>query len=395
MNYRNRKTKMLVCGCLLMLLLGSIFSWSVFKKPLQEAFGWDDSELSWPFTICMICFTLGNIIAARAGKKYPLRIVVWASGLIAFAGLFMASRVTQPWQLCIAYGACMGTAVGMSYNCIVTAGNAWYADKPGTVTGVLMMAFGCGSLIFAPLDNYLLAAVGWSRTFLYLGVVFTAVAALTASYISMPPEDYECRAAEKSAESGEDFTTSEMMHRTSFWLILVWAIAIATIGYSVINQVFMIASSIGLSDVTASLAVSLVSVCNGLGRVISGRVYDRLGGAWEMRSMSVLLILSSGCLIPAIASESPALLFVGMALFGFGFGGGSPTMVNFVRSFYGSRNFSMNYSMLNFNSVAASFISQIISGYVYTVTGSYLSVILCVSVVVAVASVMSLLIKQP
>ncbi len=26
MNYRNRKTKMLVCGCLLMLLLGSIFS---------------------------------------------------------------------------------------------------------------------------------------------------------------------------------------------------------------------------------------------------------------------------------------------------------------------------------------------------------------------------------
>ncbi len=397
MDHRRRKINMLLGGCVLMLLLGSIFSWSVFKKPLQAAFGWDDSELSWPFMICMICFTLGNIIAARASKKIGHPYIVWASGIVAFAGLFMASRVTAPWQLNIAYGVCMGISVGMAYNSIVTTGSAWFADKPGTITGILMMAFGCGSLIFAPLDNFLLATVGWSRTFLYLGIAFALVAALCGRAICMPPEEYFCPPPKKKecVSFGVEYTTPQMLRRKSFWLLLVWAIAVAVVGYSGINQVFMIASSIGLSDVVASFAVSVVSVGNGISRILSGRIFDEKGGRWEMGMISVLLLLSMACLLPAIRLENHALLFVGMALFGMGFGGGSPTIANFVRSFYGSENFAMNYSMLNFNSLVASVISQFISGYVLTVTGSYFVMMLCVCGVVMIVAGMNLLIKKP
>ncbi len=397
MDHRRRKVNMLLGGCVLMLLLGSIFSWSVFKKPLQAAFGWDDSELSWPFMICMICFTLGNIIAARASKKIRHPYIVWASGIVAFAGLFMASRVTAPWQLNIAYGVCMGISVGMAYNSIVTTGSAWFADKPGTITGILMMAFGCGSLVFAPLDNFMLATVGWSRTFLYLGIAFLLVAALCGRAICMPPEDYRCPPPRKKecVSFGVEYSTPQMLRRTSFWLLLIWAIAVAVVGYSGINQVFMIASSIGLSDMAASFAVSVVSVGNGISRVLSGKIFDEKGGRWEMGMISVLLILSMACLLPAIRLENHALLFVGMALFGMGFGGGSPTIANFVRSFYGSENFAMNYSMLNFNSLVASIISQFISGHVLNVTGSYYVMMLWVGGVVLIVAGMNLLIRKP
>ena len=397
MNHRSRKMQMFISGCILMLLLGSIFSWSVFKKPLQGAFGWDDSELSWPFMICMICFTAGNIIAARAGKRFRHPYIVWCAGLIAFAGLFMASRVSAPWQLNIAYGVCMGISVGMAYNSIVTTGSTWFADKPGTITGILMMAFGCGSLVFAPLDNYLLSTVGWSRTFLYLGIAFLLVSACCGKFICMPPEDYRCPPPKKKecVSFGVEYTTAQMLRRPSFWLLLTWAIAVAIVGYSGINQVFMIANSIGIKDVAASFAVSLVSVGNGLSRIISGKVFDEKGGRWEMGMISVLLLMSMACLLPAIRFENHALLFVGMALFGMGFGGGSPTIANFVRSFYGSENFAMNYSMLNFNSVVASIISQFISGYVLTVSGSYYVMMLCVCFVVLIVAGTNLLIKNP
>jgi len=287
--------------------------------------------------------------------------------------------------------------VGMAYNCVVSTGSAWFAHKPGTITGILMMAFGCGSLIFAPLDNFLLASVGWSRTFLYLGIAFLLVAAVCGKLICMPPEDYSCPPPKKKecVSFGVEYTTPQMLRRASFWLLLVWAIAVAVVGYSGINQVFMIASSIGLSDVAASFAVSIVSVGNGLSRIISGKVFDEKGGGWEMGMISVLLLLSMACLLPAIRFEKPVLLFVGMALFGMGFGGGSPTIANFVRSFYGSENFAMNYSMLNFNSVVASVISQFISGHVLNVSGSYYVMMLWVAAVVLIVSGMNLLIRKP
>ncbi len=78
-----------------------------------------------------------------------------------------------------------------------------------------------------------------------------------------------------------------------------------------------------------------------------------------------------------------------------GFGGGSPTIANFVRSFYGSENFAMNYSMLNFNSVVASIISQFISGHVLNVTGSYYVMMLWVGGVVLTVAGMNLLIRKP
>lgn len=396
MNYKVQKRSMLAAGCLLMLLLGSIFSWSVFKKPLQAAFGWNDSQLSWPFMICMIFFSFGNIIAAWASKRFRLRVVVWASGAIAVAGLVAASRTTLPWQLNASYGVCMGLSVGMSYNCVVTAGNGWFRDKAGTVTGVLMMSFGCGSLIFAPLDNYLLSRVGWSQTFLYMALAFAAVAGLAGLFICLPPEDYACPPPARPEDNAAgSYDLPGMLRRASFWLLLGWAVAVAVVGYSCINQIFMIACSVGVSDVAASLAVSLVSVCNGLGRVLSGRIFDRRGLRMEMGSMSVMLALSMLCLLPALKRQDPVLLYLGFTALGFGFGGGSPTIANAVRSFYGMENFAMNYSMMNFNSIFASLISQLISGYVLVSTGSYLSVVLCVSGVTALIIFLNILIKKP
>lgn len=388
---------MLICGCLLMLILGSVFSWSVFKKPLQAAFGWNDSELSAPFTVCMIFFTFGAVAAARLIKKFSIRVIVLIAGAIAFAGLLTASRVTAPWQMNIAYGFCMGTAVGMDYNCIITSSNAWFTDKPGKISGILMMAFGCGSLVFAPLDNYLLATCGWSRTFLYLGIIVAAVSAAASFGISLPPADYDSPLPETVVEKfeGMDYTTPEMLRRPSFYLLLLWAVCSATIGYSFLNQAFMVASSIGMSDVASSLCVSLVSVCIGVSRVVCGALFDRKGGRWVIRSMSCVLVASMLCLIPALVLKTRPLMVAGMAVFGLGFGAASPLIVNFCRTFYGQKNFPMNYSLINFNAVFGALLSQIICGYVLVISGSYLVMMYCIAGVVAMIAVLSFIINRP
>lgn len=58
---------------LLLTFLGLIYAWSVFKKPLAAANGWNDSQLTWTFTICMFLFCLGGFAGAKISQKISQR----------------------------------------------------------------------------------------------------------------------------------------------------------------------------------------------------------------------------------------------------------------------------------------------------------------------------------
>jgi MFS family permease len=54
-----------LAGVIMQLLLGTVYGWSVFKKPLMEAHGWSNVEVGFAFTI--VIFFLG-VTAAIGGR---------------------------------------------------------------------------------------------------------------------------------------------------------------------------------------------------------------------------------------------------------------------------------------------------------------------------------------
>ena len=78
---------------------------------------------------------------------------------------------------------------------------------------------------------------------------------------------------------------------------------------------------------------------------------------------------------------------------GLSYGGVTPTNSAFVSAFYGSKNYSVNLSLVNMNLLIASFGSTI-AGSLYDSSGSYFSTLIAMIAAVVVGTVITFMIRE-
>jgi OFA family oxalate/formate antiporter-like MFS transporter len=365
----------------------------VFKKPLAAEFGWSDGLLTWNFTICMSFFCIGSFIAAKITKKIKHQYVVLAAGVLIFAGFFLASRMTNIWQLYICYGVLIGFSVGAVYNCVLSIGNRWFADRAGMMTGIFLMCFGAGSLIFGPVSTSLMADIGWRQTFVMLGIAFVLVFTLTSFFVFMPGADRKIHAKAKAVNTNEEATTGQMLKRKNFWFYFIWSTLLSAVGLGIVGQVFTISSTFQMSDMICSYMISLVSVCNGIGRFCFGSVYDIKGRKLTMTMVSIVAAIGAGMLALAIQTGIAAMLVIAFIFMGFGYGGITPSNSNFIRDYFGIKHYPTNFSIINFNLLISVFVGQWVGSSLYMQTGGYFATAITMFILCLLGFTSSLMIK--
>src|SRR3954468_19024342 len=80
----------LLAATLLNLPLGSVYSFSVLLRPLEQDLGIPRSALSLVFGVATAGFTVGSAGGAFLYRAAPLPILVFASALVAAAGVALA-----------------------------------------------------------------------------------------------------------------------------------------------------------------------------------------------------------------------------------------------------------------------------------------------------------------
>lgn len=379
--------------CTVLLCLGLVYAWSVFKGPLGTAFSWNDTQLTWTFTICMSFFCVGGFLGAKLTRFIRHQIVVVAGGVVLLTGFVLASRVTSLLELYLSYGVLVGLAVGIIYNCILSAGNAWFAKKAGMMSGLFLMCFGSGGFIFGPLCNWLLAMYGWSNTFLYLGIgVFVVI--VTGSFMVVLPAAGTGQKSDVLESYAGSETPGEMIRGASFWLYSLWTTLLSGVNMAIVAQVFTISVHVGLTNALSSFMVGLVSVFCGVGRFLFGTLYDRRGRRLTMRWIAGLMLGGAVLLTVCTRWNVPLALTGGLILMGTGYGGITPTNSNFVRDFYGTKHYGMNFSLVNFNLLPSVFIGQVIGSGLYMRTGSFQASMTAMAVMCAAGLVVETVIKK-
>ena len=81
----------LFCGFLINLMLGVIYSWSVFIGPLESIFGWNRAMSSGAFTLVVAFFAPGMLIGGQLLGKWGPRKVVWVGGILLALGWILTS----------------------------------------------------------------------------------------------------------------------------------------------------------------------------------------------------------------------------------------------------------------------------------------------------------------
>lgn len=118
--------------------------------------------------------------------------------------------------------------------------------------------------------------------------------------------------------------------------------------------------------------VGLISILNGIGRLIFGAVFDKKGYRLTMIVVMVIFVAAALCLILALMSGQFLLIILGFMIGGLAYGGVMPTNSAIISDFFGRTNYAMNYSLINTNLIIAS-VASTIAGRLYDISQSYMS----------------------
>lgn len=187
------------------------------------------------------------------------------------------------------------------------------------------------------------------------------------------------------------YTASEMIREKSFWIFVVWTILLNSASLLVINSAATIAVSFGIPAVLGLI----VSLFNGIGRVIHGAFFDRFK---EKKStlLNTSFVLCAGILLTlgAFFNAAPFIL-LGLIFSGLGYGG-TPTLASTViLDRFGPKNYAVNFSIANFSLAPAAIIGPMISSVLIEKSGgAYNSTFWMIIILAAVAMVLRLFLKE-
>ena len=385
----------LAVGTVSLLFAGIVYAWSILKAPLAEEFGWTGSELTLNFTLTMIFFCFGGMLAGAMIKKFGFRVSCLAAAVLSCLGFVLAGGMgRQIVLLYLFYGVLSGLGIGMAYNCVISTVSAWFGDKKGLCSGILMMGFGASSLILGSVADALInaPAVGWRGAYRLIGIALGAILVVTALVLRRPEAP---SGAAKAAVGGsdDDASPSQMLRTANFWKAFLCLVFLAAVGNTVISVAKDLALNVGMAAKTATLMVGLLSVCNGLGRVITGAVFDKLGRRTTMISANVVTILAAGVTLLSIITGSTFLCVAGLCLTGLAYGTCPTVSSAFIGEMFGQRFFAQNFPIMNCNLIFASLLATVASK-IKEASGGFAASFIMLLVLCVIALVLNISIRE-
>jgi nitrate/nitrite transporter NarK len=142
------------------LALGALYAWSVFKKPLESAYGLNDKQSALPYSVAIIIFAVAMVLAGKMQDRLGPRIVATVGGALVFLG-FLLSSFAVPGNaltfLVVGFGVLAGTGIGFGYASATPPAVKWFPPiKKGLITGLVVGGFGLASVYVAPMTTALI-----------------------------------------------------------------------------------------------------------------------------------------------------------------------------------------------------------------------------------------------
>jgi MFS transporter, OFA family, oxalate/formate antiporter len=363
-------------GIIILLCLGTVYSWSIFRKPLEKAFNIGATESLLPFTVLLVVFAILMPITGFYIDRFGSRLVTAVGGVIMGLGYLLSSGATNIPMLTITYGVIAGIGVGITYGVPLAVVAKWFPDKKGLAVGLTVIGFGLSPLVTAPLAKTLISNYGISKTFIILGVVFTAIIITLSTTLKTPaigwkPKGWNSGIAVKS----EIFTGGRLeifQSQTFYGLWLCYTIA-TFVGLAAIGISSPLAQEIIKLDAgTAAMTVSLFAVFNGLGRPFFGWVTDRFAPK-QAAILSFVLILVASIIMINVGKGDVISYLIAFSLFTFSFGGWLAIAPTSTLTLFKAEDYPKNYGIVFTAFGVGALGGTILAGSIRDIFGSYIN----------------------
>lgn len=375
------------------------YSFGEFAGPLKEQFGWSQTQLNLSLAFSFISGILAPFVGGLS-DRIGIRPVMFASLLLIAAGFVLRPLITELWHWYLFSALVYAGFPGAT---IMPAGKMvglWFPKTRGRVMGAVVAGNNFGGMTMPPLAAGIIAVVSWEVAYVTFGVIM-AVLALIALFVIVEDDrtvEVEMRrtgrgdqvkVARAAARAG--ITVGQALRNRNFWLVMIGLVAATFTYQGVLTQLRQHFEESGFEPALATTAVSIIAGM-GIGSKLA------FGRASEMITARVAAIISVslqaiGVLILATV-DTQALLWVGIFVFGLGFGGLGALIVLVVQEAFGMKEFGGIIGVMQVGMIISGAGAPLMAGALHDSTGSFDSTFMVVVGIFAVG-IVALLFARP
>ncbi len=375
------------------LLYGTRHSFSVFFPPILGEFGWSRGSTALMLSLNILVYGLVAPIAGTLGDRWkPRRIMPIGITIVGLATAGCAFA-TELWHFYLLFGILMPVGTAFSgWPLIGPALTNWFSKRRGLVLGLGQLGGGI-SFTYGMFVEFVISQLGWRYAYFVIASIVAAV--LLPLYLFLfhyRPENKGLKAYGTNELTGvqnltteiagvrnpgnNDWTLGRALKSYQLWFLVLTQSLYWGIGcYLVLAHQVKFAEDAGYSSTFAASIFALFGIFMAIGQ-LSAAVSDWIG---REKTVTLAAILSISALVALVLVEDtsqPWLLYVYAIGFGYGAGLSAPTIFAGTADLFHGRHYGAISGLILTGFGIGGAIGPWLGGYIYDITGSYISAFL-------------------
>ncbi|MCX8277356.1 MAG: MFS transporter [Dehalococcoidia bacterium] len=375
------------------------YAFGEFATPLKEEFGWSQTQLNLSLAFSFISGLLAPFIG-NLSDRIGIRPVMFGSLLLIASGFLLRPLISELWHWYLFSSLVYAGFPGAT---IMPAGKMvglWFPKTRGRVMGAVVAGNNFGGVTMPPLAAGIIAAVSWEMAYVTFGLLM-AVLGIVALLVIVEDESKvesemnrtgrsdQAHVARAAARAG--LTVKQALANRNFWLIMLGLVAATFTYQGVLTQLRQHFEESGFAPAVATTAVSIVAGMGIASKLAFGRASEKI----TARIATIISVSFQALGVFIIATtDTTFVLWVGIFIFGTGFGGLGALIVLVVQEAFGMKEFGGIMGLMQVGMIASGTGAPLIAGAIHDSTDSFDNSFLIV-VAVFILGIVALALARP
>ncbi len=367
----------LAAAMVLTLVLGSVHAFSVFLQPMEEAFGASRAQVSFTYSLALVCLTLAVLTGHLVfGRLRPLLFAL-AACAAASAGCIIASLASGLWGVWLGYSVLFGAANGFGYGYALQIAAQANPHNKAFAMGITTAAYALGAAVFPNFLDHALTTAGIAQALQALALVIMIGGMVAAGLMHLADAKFETAA---SIDSPSNSPNSPRL-LTHLWFAYGAGVSA---GLMVIGHATGLAAKAGAASHLVVLAPIFVAIGNMAGGVLAGWATDKVGSRGVL---TLLPLCTLAGLVMLLTSAGALTALFALSLIGFAYGAIIAVYPAVVSYLFGTLNGIKAYGRVFTAWGTAGLIFPWLAGYLFDRAQSYTAILVLAAVISGLSAV--------
>ena len=328
---------------------------------------------------------LSGTFADKFGVK-PIML----TGLLLFSGLYFlfvdVESLTDIYIIYLGFGPCL-IFVGSLTNVILIS--KWFTKNRGLGLGIMAAGSSIGSAFLTPFYAWLMNHMDW-RSVIYFNAFIPLIMIFIVLFLLHERPIQIKSSSDENVYMNNGFLFTEALKSKNLWFLILMAMCIFYTMMGMTTNAFLFLRDSGFDRQVASVSATILFLGSLTGKISCGFFAEKFGRKRVLICYFIGFISGSILLTIAAGTKDAVFIWLGLGIFGTGFGGIYTLKQLLSADLFGLRSLGKITGLINLTDTIGSGLGPVMTALFFDLTGNYQTSFLIITCITCLGLVFSL-----